>query len=269
MTSRVVAAIDSSAAAGPVLECAQAFARAIGGSVQALHITEDGDDAATAFAAAEALSLRTVTGDVIARLVDAAAAPEVVAIVLGGRGRPGGPRPAGHVALDVITRVDKPAILVPPDAAGPGRLRRALLPLEGIRDGMRIPDPVLELLDRAGIEIAAVHVDDDSSLPAYSDQVQHETEVFAHEFVARNVPTSVDVDLSLRVGQPGRELLEACDESTSDLIVVAWSRDLSPGHGQIVRELLERSRIPVLLVPAVPDKPVHVVKGPGQSTRHG
>jgi hypothetical protein len=35
--------------------------------------------------------------------------------------------------------------------------------------------------------------------------------------------------LALRVGRPGAEVLAACDESTTDL-VVAWSRDLTPGR---------------------------------------
>lgn len=106
-------------------------------------------------------------------------------------------------------------------------------------------------------------------MPAYSDQVQHETEVFAHEFIARNVPTGVDVDLALRVGQPGRELLAASHESASDLIVVAWSRDLSPGRAEIVRELLERSRIPVLLVPAAKDGRVPTAKRTVKSNGRG
>ena len=98
-------------------------------------------------------------------------------------------------------------------------------------------------------QVTALHVDDDSSLPSYSDQTQHETETFAREFVARNLPPSIDIELALRVGRPGAEVLAACDESTTDLVVVAWSRDLSPGRAGVVRQLLERTRVPVMLVP--------------------
>ncbi len=251
MTHQIVAAIDNSAAAGPVLQVAGAFARATGGSVQALHVTDDGEDTAAAVAAAIGTPLRTVTGDVIARLVDSAAAADVTAIVVGGRGRPGGPRPAGHVAREVITRVDKPVIVVPPDAAHPARLERVLVPTEGVPDGTRVLGPILELFAGSGVQVAAVHVDDEGSLPSYSDQIQHETEAFAREFAARNLPTTIDVELTLRVGRPGAEVLGACDESTTDLVVIAWSRDLSPGRARVVRELLERSRVPVLLLPQV------------------
>lgn len=250
MTSVVIAAIDSSAAARPVLQAAEAYALLIGASVQALHV-DAGDDACAVFAAAHEIAYRGLTGDVIESLVGAAAVPEVSAIVLGARGRPGGPSPAGHVALAVIARVERPVIVVPPDAPCPEQLTRILLPVEGHPDPTRVPDPLLELLAGGGAEIAALHVDDDSSLPGYSDQIQHETEAFAREFVARNIPCTVDVDVALRVGRPGTEVLAACDPEDVDLVVLAWSRDLSSGRAEIVRELLSRSRVPVMLVPTV------------------
>jgi nucleotide-binding universal stress UspA family protein len=248
MKSTVVAAIDSSAAAWPVLDVANAYAKATGSAVRALHVA-DGDEAAERLAAAHATPLRTVAGDVIQRLCDAAAEPDVTAIVLGGRGRPGGPRPAGHVALEVITRVDKPVIVVPPDATRPTHLERVLVPAEGRPDGTRALTPLLERLAKSGMRVTALHVDDDASLPSYSDQPQHETEVFAREFVARNLPPTIDVQLALRIGRPGAKVLEACDETTADLVAIAWSRDLSPGRARVVRQLLERAHIPVLLVP--------------------
>jgi hypothetical protein len=250
MTSTVVAAIDGSAAAWPVLEAAGAFARSTASVVRALHIAEDGDDAAEALAVAHGTPLRIATGDVASCLVDATADAEVVAIVLGGRGRPSGARPAGHVALEVITRVDKPVIVVPPDAVHPGRLERVLVPAEGQPEGRGRLGALLERLARSGLQLTALHVDDEASLPRYSDQTQHETEAFAREFAARNLPGSIDVELGLRVGHPATEVLAASDEPTIDLVVVAWSRDLSPGRARIVRQLLERSRVPLLLFPA-------------------
>ena len=188
MKSIIVAAIDNSAAAGPVLEIAGAFARSVGGDLQALHVAEDGDDTAGALATAQGTSLRTVPGDVVECLVDAAEAPGVIAIVLGGRGRPGGPRPAGHIAKEVITRVRIPVVVVPPDAARPTRLERVLVPMEGLPGEAGALAPVLELLASSGVKVAAVHVDDEASLPSYSDQVQHETEAFTREFVAAVPP---------------------------------------------------------------------------------
>jgi nucleotide-binding universal stress UspA family protein len=154
-----------------------------------------------------------------------------------------------------MTRVDKPVIVVPPDAVHPGALRRVLVPTEGRPDGTHALTPLLERLTESGMRVTALHVDDDSSLPSYSDQPQHETEVFAREFVARNLPPTIDVELALRVGKPGSEVLEACDQATTDLVAVAWSRSLSPGRARVVRQLLERSHVPVLLVPeAAPEE---------------
>ncbi|MGZ6896287.1 MAG: universal stress protein [Acidimicrobiia bacterium] len=265
MTSTVIAAIDCSAAAWPVLEVAGAFARSTATTVQALHVTEDGDDTADALAAAHGTPLRITTGDVTSCLVDATATADVVAIVLGGRGRPGGARPAGHVAMEVITRVDKPVIVVPPDADHPARLERVLVPAEGLPDGPEALAPLLERLARSGLQLTALHVDDEASLPRYSDQTQHETEAFAREFATRNLPGSVDVELSFRVGHPATEVLAACDAPSIDMVVVAWSRDLSPGRARIVRQLLERSRIPVLLVPDPDPDPDHAASGRRQA----
>ena len=200
MTSTVIAAIDGSAAAWPVLEVAGAFARATATTVQALHVAEDGDDAADALATARGTPLRIATGDVTSCLVDATAAAEVLAIVLGGRGRPGGARPAGHVALEVMARVDKPVIVVPPDAAHPARLERVLVPAEGRPDGTGTLAPLLERLARSGLQLTALHVADEASLPKYSDQTQHETEAFAAR-VRRAEPPPLD---RRRTRLPGR-----------------------------------------------------------------
>jgi hypothetical protein len=97
--------------------------------------------------------------------------------------------------------------------------------------------------------MTALHVDDEASLPKYSDQTQHETDAFAHEFAARNIPDALDAELDLRVGHPATEVLAACDEPTIDMVLIVWSRDLSPGRAAVVRNLLKRSRVPLLLVP--------------------
>ena len=49
---RVIAAIDNSAAAPPVLAMARAVASALGGELEVLHVIEDGDETARASAQA-------------------------------------------------------------------------------------------------------------------------------------------------------------------------------------------------------------------------
>jgi len=248
--NKVLAAIDDSAAARPVLATAHALAPLWDAEVEAVQVAEDGGGTARAAADAARVQLLIVgDGDVASRLAEACDEPSVMALVIGARGRPTGRRPAGHVVWDLITRCEKPVVVVPPDARVRAQARRVVLALEGTTSSSKGAEPVLELSSRAPLEVVAVHVDDEASLPRFSDQVQYETAAFADEFLARYGCGSAR--LELRVGAPPEEVLEAAEEVGADLIVLAWSRNVATGRAQFVRHVLAHSRIPVLLLPAV------------------
>lgn len=250
--TKLLAAIDDSAAARPVLETAMAIARLFGVDVEPVHIAEGGAGR-TARAAAEAvgLPLRTESGEPVARLAQLAGADDVVVVVVGARGWPGGTRPAGHVALELVSQSDKPVIIVPPETARHDQLGRILVALDGSEEAARFLRPTMDLATRAEIDIVVVHVSDEDSIPRFSDQLQHETEAFAREFVSRHCP-GCEVRLDLRVGLPGERVVAVSDEEGADLVALAWSRNLAPGHARVVRHVLEHSRVPVLLVPTIP-----------------
>jgi nucleotide-binding universal stress UspA family protein len=246
--STVLAAIDDSAAARPVLATACALAPLWDAVVEAVQVVEDGGGTARAAAAAAHVQLRMLgDGDVATRLAEVSREQAVVAIVIGARGRPKGRRPAGHVIWDLITRCEKPVVVVPPDARVQLRVRRILLALEGTSSSSKGIEPILELAKRLPLELVAVHVDDEEALPRFSDQVQHETSAFSDEFLARYGTGSAR--LELRVGTPAEEVLRTAEELDADLLVLAWSRNLAPGRAHFVRQALERSRIPLLLLP--------------------
>jgi hypothetical protein len=76
----------------------------------------------------------------------------------------------------------------------------------------------------------------------------------------------------LRSGVTADHLLGIAEEERADLIVLGWSQTLSPGRAEVVRALLERSPVPLLLVPVptpvieLRDAPVadpHAVDVPG------
>jgi nucleotide-binding universal stress UspA family protein len=248
--STVLAAIDDSAAARPVLATAQAVAALWQARVDALHVGDDDGRTAEAAAGEAGEALRVESGDVVDRIAQEAANADVDVVVIGARGRPGGSRPAGHVAVDLITRCDKPVIVVPPEAPCGRVLRRFLVALEGTTPTSDVLRPTIELGRDHGIEVAVVHVDDEASIPLFSDQPQHETDAFAREFLARYGPTVELPSLELRVGEPAEQVLSTCEDTGADIVVVAWSRNLAPGHARFVRHVLEHARIPVMLVPA-------------------
>jgi hypothetical protein len=74
---------------------------------------------------------------------------EIAALVLGARGAHGGPRPAGHTALEVLTRASKPFVVVPPLTQPPARLARILVPLDGSRDSSRALEDMIKLAHRS------------------------------------------------------------------------------------------------------------------------
>lgn len=248
---RVIAAIDTSPTARPVLEVAPAIARLFDARAEALHVDEG--ESRTALAAAEAagLPLAVVSAPTVERLVAAGRSDDVAALVLGARGAPGDGRPAGHTALELITRLAKPIVVVPTDTPVPFRLRRALVPLDGTQATAAALDETIRLTRRAEIELLVLHVYDEDSLPLFTDQPQHELASFGREFLARCCSACAPDELTfeLRVGDPAEHCLGLAAEREVDLIALAWARALSGGRAAVVRELLARSRVPVLLIP--------------------
>jgi nucleotide-binding universal stress UspA family protein len=248
---RVLAALDNSAAARPVVEYAAELARVLAADVDALHIRGDGGERALAAAEHAGVVLRTDDGDPRAQLRREAEEDDVVAVVLG-RSRQPAVGPVGSVALELLTRLPKPVAVVPAEAAHPGRVGRVLVPLEGTRSTSLAPRRPLELAHDAGLEIVLVHVFDADSLPPVTDQPQHETAAWANEFLARYSPVPPEhVRLESRLGDPGEQIVLVAREIDADMIALGWTQELASGRAPIVCAALEQAKLPVLLIPVV------------------
>jgi nucleotide-binding universal stress UspA family protein len=247
--TKVIAAIDNNSAARPVLATARAVANLVHAELEAVHVLEDGARTARLAAEAAGVPLRTVSGPELASLIDAAEQEDVAAVVAGARGTPGGRRPAGHVALALIQALHKPVVVVPPQASAPPRLARILVPLDGTKEAAEALRETIELAHDAETEVVVLHVLTRDSLPAFSDQPQHEADAWAREFRARHLPRPNNVRFETRVGHPDELVLELASRHEVDLIALGWAGDLSPGKARVVHRALERSDVPVLLVP--------------------
>jgi nucleotide-binding universal stress UspA family protein len=247
---KVIAALDNSPAARAVLATAGSLAQLLDAQVVALHVGEDGDRTARAAAAAAGLELQRVHGPTVPALVEAASAPDVVVLVVGARRLAKGARPIGTTALDVITSLLKPVVVVPPDAVCGPELRRVLVPLEGTISTSLAPKGIIELARDADLEVCVLHVHDASTLPSFTDQTQHQARAWGNEFVARYCPWGIGgVTVELRVGRPAEEILAVAEQTEAHLIALGWSQEIDWGRAPVVREVLERGRTPVLLVP--------------------
>ena len=249
---KIIAALDDSLAATPVLTTASMLGELLGAEVEAVHVAIDGGRIVRAAADSAAVPLRLLSGDVVEALVTAARDPDVVVTVVGARATPGSAR-LGKTALAVACAITSPLVAVPPNAVGPGRLRRILVPVEGDVRTAPVPGAIVEIARSAGaraIDVVVLHVLEERRLPAFTDQPQHEQRAWAGEFVRRFCPWGIGtVSLVTRVGRTDEVVPEAAKDSKVDLIALGWAQELAAGRASVVRATLERGGVPVMLVP--------------------
>lgn len=248
--NRVLAAVDNSPAAGPVLRMAQAIAPVLGARVEAIHVAGDDDgDMVRKEAAALDIAVHDVDGDALAVLIALASADDVVGVAMGARKRTGGARELGHIVLALADAADKPVLLVPPEVVAPARLNRMIAAVKGTRGSSRPLRRAVEIIGQAGLDLVVVHVQDVDSIPAFSDQPQYEVAAYADEFLARHVPGAPQARAQLRFGDPVEELLAAVREENAEILAVGWTQGSRPGRGAVARVLAAQSPVPILLVP--------------------
>ena len=246
----VLAALEEDACARPVLSTAIALADLFEAFPVALYVRENGPGSPQALATAAGVELREIAGNATEQIVAAARDPAVAALVLGARGVHGGPQPAGHTAVDVITHVPKPVAVVPPHARALQQIARILVPLEGTSESSLALEETVELAHRRQLEILVLHVHSPATVPAFSDHEPHATRAWDQEFLTRYISAPLErVSLVRRLGVPADDVVAVADETATDLIVLAWSQDLSPGRARVVSQTLAHSNVPVLLIP--------------------
>jgi nucleotide-binding universal stress UspA family protein len=246
----VLAALDSSPAARPVLETALAFGELTGARVEAVNVVDDGHEIPQWLTVRTQVPLRMLTGAVEPTLIHAVADNAVIAAVFGARRTSSGPRPVGHTAMHVLRRATKPIVVVSPDVGvgSPQRsIRRLLVPLEGNIESSR---PVLEMLGPlivAEVELVVLHVFTRDTVPRTLDRPVRDMSMWGDEFAARFCPGATRVQL--RVGTVGGEVAAMTGADAVDLIVLSWAQDSSPGHAAVIRDVLGVSTVPVLMLP--------------------
>lgn len=255
----VLAALDSSPAARPVLDTAIELAAITGAVVDAVHVREDSSPTPEAIASQRNVPLREIEGPVDSALLEELRSPEVIVGVLGARGTPGGRRPVGSTALRVIEQVAKPVAVVPPEAIEvvAKEPRRLLIPLEGTTESAQPVESQLVPLLASDVELVVVHVFSTSTAPVMVDHPDWGLETWGGEFLARYCPGAALIDL--RTGPVGGRILEAASQAGAEIIVLSWSQDMSRGRAAVVRAILEHSPVPVLLLPGGSDR----TAGPG------
>jgi nucleotide-binding universal stress UspA family protein len=247
----VLAALDDSPAARPVAEVALSLARLLRCRPEAVHVGTVTGRTATATAEAVGLPCRTLAGEPVNVIAEAVEAGEVRIVALGAHRLPGSRSPIGGTALAVAQRVSKPVVIVPPEYRSPGTVRRLVLPLSGAPDVAALVAATVHAATESLVEVVAVHVFDARTVPRFWDQPQHEEPAWREEFLARFTP-AIPVRLVLRTGSVPAAVNAVVHDEQADLVVLAWAQDVSPGRGEVVRQVLAEVPVPVALVPAQP-----------------
>jgi nucleotide-binding universal stress UspA family protein len=248
---KVLAALDQTAAAGPVLAASHGIARMFRADVEAVHVLQDGAQQVRELAAHHGVALTELEGSPGPRLAHALEDDDdAVGLVVGTRCLPQGGREIGSTALEVVTTARKPVFAIPPELPAGFAIRRVLVPLEGSLPTSYAPYAALDVPGAEHVEMVILHVLEEEEVPAFSDQPQHEWEAYGREFLARYSLWPFDhVRFVTRVGHADQHILPVAQETNCDLIALAWMQELAAGRARIVRETLRRGRIPILLVP--------------------
>jgi nucleotide-binding universal stress UspA family protein len=247
----ILAALDDSASARPILDVASRLAAFLGVRLEAVHVRANGSGAVAAeISNAAGVVLNFRDGDLVAGLDAEVRERDATALVIGARDdRPGVPAP-GRVARHLVQSLPCTIVVVPRDCAD-RPLRRVLVAVEGDGESTTLRRLFDHLQDRPLPEVVALHVIEPSDVPPFADSAVHEMDAFEREFRLRVASGLISdpsrVRFEIRVGDAPDVLRDATRELDADLVVLAWHRRLAAGHGRLVREMLERGSIPIAL----------------------
>jgi hypothetical protein len=248
---KVLAAIGSPEGADRLLRVASAVAALIGGDVEAVHAGASGANGVRERATAASIPCRELPTPVAEAIIAAAGQGSVAGVVLGRPRLIAGRLPTRGWVARVISSVTVPVVVVPREVPPGYRLQTVLVPMRPDLSHATSLRRAIAVVRAADLEVVVLHVRDRRFLPRFDDQVHHEVEAWAGEFLHRWVGEGLgSVALEVRVGEPGGQVLACAGECGADLIALGWGGDLRRG-ARIVRQVLAGAHVPVALVPVI------------------
>jgi nucleotide-binding universal stress UspA family protein len=245
----IVAAIDATAAARPVLETALRLGRTMTADVEAVYVAEGPSLTPESVAERMSVKVRRLEGRAGDALIEAIEASTVTMALIGARATTGGRLPVGRTALQVLERTTKPTVVVPPEAVSSAELRRFLVPLEGTETSTRAVTQRLAALTGSDIELVVLHVFTDLTLPRMLDRPDYDYDLLGKEFLLSHLPQAKSVEL--RTGPVGPRVVEVCRQRGADLVVLSWSQVTTANRARVVQDVLGSSPVPVMLIPPI------------------
>ena len=250
----LLAALSGGPETGVVLKSAIGLATLFGMEVEAVHVSDEGEATQNVGAATRAvgLELHEWPGPIGDRLLEVLKLPQVFGAVMGMRTFISGPRPAGHMALQVLRGTSKPLVLVPPEAALSQMFtpRRLLVPLDGSPQASRAFLTMERLFqEEANVEVVILYTLNGLT-PRMIDYPYYDLPIWGEDFLRRYCPGE-NRSFQWSTGDPAGAVIDVAAEIESDLIVLSFAGDIEVGHGAVIREVLSRSSVPVIIVPVI------------------
>ena len=187
-------------------------------------------------------------------------------IIMLTRGGTGEPETLQHLTIPVLQDPPCPVFVVRmaldllSQAGRLRRMRRILVPLDGTAEAAFALKEASGLAKQANARLLMLHVIESNpergkapATPSFTDHSPYEMEAWGDEFFRSNfaltpAPQGLEVEIALRFGHPQSEIIQFAAESDCDLVVAAWSGNLSPGRAAVVLRLLHEATCPLLFL---------------------
>ncbi|HXX91880.1 MAG TPA: universal stress protein [Acidimicrobiales bacterium] len=251
----VLAALDRGLGTPAVQRVAAVVAEHFRLPVRFVHVTTGPGPRGAARQAATARVERGETDELTGRPVDILTglveSPRTAMAVFGTGSpleRPSPKRPSG-TAFAVARRVTRSMLLVPPSLAHWDGPRRVLVPLDGTGVTALAASAALAELREPDTVATTVHVVEHGTVAALGDDAPQRMEALRSELRDR-YQGALGEGLEVRTGQVAAHLTDMAASDGFDMVVVVWSQQTRGGRAAVVADLLARTAIPILLVPA-------------------
>jgi nucleotide-binding universal stress UspA family protein len=187
-------------------------------------------------------------------------------VIMPTRGGAGEPETLQRLTIPVLQDLPCPVFVVrsgldlQSQAGRLRRMRRVLVPLDGTAEAAHALKEASILAKQANARLLMLHVIESNpergkapATPSYSDHSPYEMEAWGDEFFRSSfaltpAPQGLAVEIALRFGDPRSEIVRFGAECDCDLIVAAWSGNLSSGRAAVVLRLLQEATCPLLLL---------------------
>ena len=227
--NQIICLSDESVSSGLVKRCAANVADFLGANLKQVTVDNTGKDP---------------SAGILAELLGS---DDVIAAVLGSHSLPSKPGPLGHVAAAILTSAPIPLVVVPPTAViPPPESPRILVPLDADQSTGQALAPMLARLRSRGATVLPVHVFTSETLPPFISP--ENLEVLGRE-LARKHQIANGTETALRLGNPAEEIIRLSKEQSADVLLVAWSQNLTPGRAGLFLHLLSSATVPIIAVP--------------------